>query len=285
MAMIRPKRDWQTMALGREPADRSILPFVRGSDWHRPSPSQVRSLSKTFAIIRGVAGFAVLGLAGVLVQSSWKPGVVFLILFVSAYNFAALFAFYRGSDRTVVRVARGVGVIDVGSFFLMLWTFGPTPPGALIACYIALLNVAVALDGAVGATASASLFIAGFAAFGAARTIVHGDPFPATDFVLWSVVIAILAVSLASIQHALTPNETQGEVPASRVLPAPTFHISPREHEVLQLVAQGYSNTMIANRLHLSDNTVKGYVEALLTRLNARNRAEAVATASRLNLL
>jgi DNA-binding NarL/FixJ family response regulator len=54
---------------------------------------------------------------------------------------------------------------------------------------------------------------------------------------------------------------------------------------VLQLVSEGYSNTMIANRLHLSDNTVKGYVEALLTRLNARNRAEAVAAASRLNLL
>src|ERR1700682_12609 len=103
------------MALGREPADRSILPFVRGSDWHRPSPSQVRSLSKTFAIIRGVAGFAVLGLAGVLVQSSWKPGVVFLILFVSAYNFAALLAFYRGSDRTVVRVSRAVGVVAVFS--------------------------------------------------------------------------------------------------------------------------------------------------------------------------
>ena len=85
------------------------------------------------------------GLASVLVLSSWKPGVVFLIIFVTAYDSAALFAFYRGSDSTVIWVARGVGVLDVCSFFLMLWTFGPTPPGALIACYIALLNVAVAL--------------------------------------------------------------------------------------------------------------------------------------------
>jgi DNA-binding NarL/FixJ family response regulator len=61
--------------------------------------------------------------------------------------------------------------------------------------------------------------------------------------------------------------------------------LSPRELEVLQLVSEGYSNTMIATRLHLSDNTVKGYVEGLLTRLNARNRAEAVAAASRLKLL
>jgi DNA-binding CsgD family transcriptional regulator len=274
------------MAVGEEPADRSILPLVRGSDWHRPSPAQVRSMSKTFAIFRGAAGFAVLGLAGVLVQSSWKPGVVFLILFVSAYNFAALFAFYRGSDRTVVRVSRVIGVVDVFSFFLMLWTFGPTPPGALIACYIALLNVAVALDGVVGATASAFLFIVGFGAFGAARTIVHGDPYPTTDFVLWSVVIAIMAVSLGSIQHALTsPSGALADGSRPVVLPAPILHLSPREREVLQLVSEGYSNTMIANRLHLSDNTVKGYVEALLTRLNARNRAEAVATASRMKLL
>jgi len=50
-------------------------------------------------------------------------------------------------------------------------------------------------------------------------------------------------------------------------------------------VAEGYSNTMIATRLNLSDNTVKSYVESLLTHLNARNRAEAVAAASRLKLI
>jgi DNA-binding CsgD family transcriptional regulator len=268
------------MALGEKPADRSILPLVKGSDWHRPSPALVRAMSKTFAIFRGLAGFAVLGLAGVLVQASWKPGIVFLILFVSAYDLAALFAFYRGSDLTVIRTARAVGVLDAASFFVMLWTFGPNPPGALIACYIALLNVAVALDGVVGATYSASLFVVGFAAFASARTIVHGDSFPTTDFVLWSVVITILAVSLGSIQHVLT--SAPG---AAKVLTAPVFRLSPREQEVLRLVAEGYSNTMIANRLHLSDNTVKGYVESLLTRLNVRNRAEAVAAASRLNLL
>ncbi len=42
---------------------------------------------------------------------------------------------------------------------------------------------------------------------------------------------------------------------------------------------------MIAGRLHLSENTIKTYVENLLSRLNARNRAEAVAAASRQNLI
>ncbi len=42
---------------------------------------------------------------------------------------------------------------------------------------------------------------------------------------------------------------------------------------------------MIAARLHLSETTVKTHVGTLRTRLGARTRAEAVAIASRMNLL
>ena len=243
----------------------------------------MRALAKVFGVIRGMAGFAVLGLAGLLVQSSWKPGVVFLILFVSAYNSVGLFVFFRGSDLAVTRMVRVVGVVDIFSFFLMLWTFGPNPPGALIACYIALLNVAVSTDGIVGAGVSSALFVAGYVSFRVAVRSVLGIAVDLGDIVLWSVVMAIMAISLAAIQQALVQIPAEERRP--RVLPDPQFHLTPREQEVLQLVAEGFSNTMIATRLHLSDNTVKGYVEALLTRLNARNRAEAVAAASRLKLL
>ena len=41
----------------------------------------------------------------------------------------------------------------------------------------------------------------------------------------------------------------------------------------------------MAPRLNMTDNTVKSYVESLLTHLNVRNRAEAVAAASRLKLI
>jgi DNA-binding CsgD family transcriptional regulator len=254
-----------------------MLPLIKDSDWIRPRPAQVRALSKVFALIRLPAGFAVLGLAALLVQSSWKPGVVFLILWVSAYDGLALFVFFRGTDAAVTRAA------DAFSFFVMLWTFGPTPPGALIACYIALLNVAVSTDGIIGAGLSASLFVVGYSALSVLRNRIVGTPVDVSDIVLWSVVVVIMAISLASIQRALVQIPAEERRP--RVLPDPEFHLSPRELEVLQLVSEGYSNTMIATRLHLSDNTVKGYVEGLLTRLNARNRAEAVAAASRLKLL
>jgi DNA-binding CsgD family transcriptional regulator len=274
------------MALGEDRLPGAILPLVIGSDWRRPSPYQIRTMSRLFGVVRGIAGLAVLGLAGLLVQSSWKPGVAFLIFFVTAYNSLALLAFYRGSDRTVLTVSRVIAVLDVVSFFVMLWSFGPTPPGALVACYIALVNVHIATEGITGGAVSLGLFVAGYGALGGMGTAVEKRAFPATDFLLWSVVITVMAVSLLAIQQVLTQRQPPpADATAGRVIPAPAFRLSPREREVLQLVSEGYSNTMIANRLHLSDNTVKGYVEALLTRLNARNRAEAVAAASRLNLL
>jgi DNA-binding NarL/FixJ family response regulator len=52
--------------------------------------------------------------------------------------------------------------------------------------------------------------------------------------------------------------------------------LSPREREVLQLVALGLPNKVIANRLNISEHTVKFHVAAILTRLGATSRTEAV---------
>jgi two-component system response regulator DesR len=52
--------------------------------------------------------------------------------------------------------------------------------------------------------------------------------------------------------------------------------LSRREHEVLRLVAEGAQPTDIAAALHLSVGTVRNYVTTIVTKLNARNRVEAV---------
>lgn len=60
---------------------------------------------------------------------------------------------------------------------------------------------------------------------------------------------------------------------------APVETLTPRELEVLQWMARGLTNRQIARRLQISEHTVKFHAAAVLGKLNARSRAEAVARA------
>src|SRR5207245_9231086 len=52
--------------------------------------------------------------------------------------------------------------------------------------------------------------------------------------------------------------------------------LTPRETEVLQLLAQGLSNRAVADRLAISEHTAKFHVNAILGKLGARGRTDAV---------
>jgi DNA-binding NarL/FixJ family response regulator len=67
---------------------------------------------------------------------------------------------------------------------------------------------------------------------------------------------------------------------ASRPVPAHDLsRITEREREVLSLVAEGLSNNEIATRLYLSPLTTKTHVSHIMTKLNARDRAQLVVIA------
>ena len=60
---------------------------------------------------------------------------------------------------------------------------------------------------------------------------------------------------------------------------SPFPELTPRELEMLELIAGGLDNPTIARRLFLSEKTVRNRVSAILTKLHARSRAEMVALA------
>ena len=75
-------------------------------------------------------------------------------------------------------------------------------------------------------------------------------------------------------------------VPGRTRAPRSTTHdLTPREMEVLQLIAEGMANKAIAARLGVSEHTVKFHVNALLGKLAAGSRTEAVVQAARLGLV
>jgi DNA-binding CsgD family transcriptional regulator/tetratricopeptide (TPR) repeat protein len=67
--------------------------------------------------------------------------------------------------------------------------------------------------------------------------------------------------------------------------PRDTFGLSPREHEVLALIARGRTNREIGDRLYISQKTVGVHVGNILAKLGVSGRVEAAAVAIRLDLM
>src|SRR5690606_28824398 len=78
--------------------------------------------------------------------------------------------------------------------------------------------------------------------------------------------LMVIDQTLAPLMQTTTPN-------AAEILPEA---LTPRELEVLQLIAEGLSNKAIAYALNISDHTVKFHVTAIMTKLSAQSRTEAV---------
>jgi DNA-binding NarL/FixJ family response regulator len=57
--------------------------------------------------------------------------------------------------------------------------------------------------------------------------------------------------------------------------PAASVALSPREKEVLALVARGYINKEIADMLGITDDTVRGHLKNIYEKLHVRSRTEA----------
>jgi two-component system, NarL family, response regulator len=71
----------------------------------------------------------------------------------------------------------------------------------------------------------------------------------------------------------------QSEVAADMAGHTADESLTPRELEVLRLIANGYSNKLVADLLQIREDTVKGHVTGILSKLHASDRTHAVTIA------
>ena len=97
----------------------------------------------------------------------------------------------------------------------------------------------------------------------------------------WPIASEPLASALVAVGHGFRLLGRRS-APAIQAVPtAGLSSLSPRERELIELIAAGLSNKGIARRLGLSVNTVKYHLASAFTKLEARTRAEAVSAAAR----
>jgi DNA-binding CsgD family transcriptional regulator len=94
-------------------------------------------------------------------------------------------------------------------------------------------------------------------------------------------------VGLRERRKPVPEPEASKPEPAATVLPSatPAANLTPREQEILHLLAQGLSNQQIADELCVSLNTVKTHTAKLYLKMEVPNRTSAIAKARNLGLL
>lgn len=89
------------------------------------------------------------------------------------------------------------------------------------------------------------------------------------------------------VQPAITERIMKGlaSLASGQELDTPVEELSPKELQVLRLMAGGYSNKEISTAMHKSEGTVKNQVSSILDKLGVRDRTQAVLRAINLGLL
>ena len=102
-------------------------------------------------------------------------------------------------------------------------------------------------------------------------------------------VAAGLNAALAAVAQGLVVIDgdlSAALLPSGEQAPATAMgDLTPREQEVLQLLAEGLPNKAIASQLNISEHTVKFHVNAIMGKLGAQSRTEAVTRATRAGLI
>lgn len=113
---------------------------------------------------------------------------------------------------------------------------------------------------------------------------------------IYGALVAAVFASLGIWLGLRLTRHTETVVVREVVVPAPvnfvrdqskveSLGITPRELEILQLIAEGLSNKEIAERVYVSENTVKTHSSSVFNKLGARRRTQAVQMGKEMRLI
>jgi len=97
--------------------------------------------------------------------------------------------------------------------------------------------------------------------------------------------LAVVPAELAAELGRTAPRRRQPTAAGPALAPDAAHALTPREVEILALLAEGLGNRTIAARLGISAHTVKTHVGAVLAKLGAATRAEAVTRGARAGVI
>lgn len=117
------------------------------------------------------------------------------------------------------------------------------------------------------------------------RAVLHADAGPREVSATLEAVAAGLAVFSPEALTALSDRTARTGVAMNPTRQAAHTPLSPREREILSLVAEGLGNKIVAARLGISEHTVKTHVTSIFEKLGAESRAEAVAIGARTGVI
>jgi two-component system nitrate/nitrite response regulator NarL len=150
-------------------------------------------------------------------------------------------------------------------------------PAAMLAQCQPLIEAELPVVALLAQAADASEAVGGLALFGVYGLLQRETPPDQIALALQTVLHGFIVfdpVYQSVLAHPLTTPDTAQSEPLTK-----------REQEVLELLATGQTNKAIARKLGITEHTVKFHVNAIMTKLGAQSRTEAVTRATRLGLI
>lgn len=125
----------------------------------------------------------------------------------------------------------------------------------------------------------------------ASLSYLNTGPGPEVWIAVMSLVFFVIGIFISrkyltpapKVQPEIKKDEAPAPVPDARQVEK--LGLSKREYEILHLIDEGMSNQQIADKLFVSENTVKKHVSNLFLKLDVQRRTEAVKKAKELNII